>query len=89
MRDKQNFISQEQEQEIKDHFYKDVKDLIYWSYGYECSHYKHLFQGIIKKEYYEHIMGVRRLEIMGVRRLERYQMEIYKQNHQMNEKPEN
>ena len=36
MRDAQNFnISQEQEQEIKDHIYKEVKDYKYWSYFYE------------------------------------------------------
>ena len=46
MRDKKKFaFSQEQEQEIKDHFYEDVKDLVY----------NHLFQGVITKEFYEHI----------------------------------
>ena len=48
MRDKQNFIiSQEQEQEIKDHSYEDLKDLVNWSYYYESKNCNHLFQGVI------------------------------------------
>ena len=51
MRDKQNFISQEQEQEVKDHFYEDLEDLVNWSYYYESKAYNHLFQDVIKKSF--------------------------------------
>lgn len=56
MRNKQNFnISEEQEQEIKDHFYKEAENLIYWSYYESNKVFSHLYEGIITKDFYDYV----------------------------------
>jgi len=56
MREKQNFnISEEQEQEIKDHFYKEAENLIYWSYYENNKVFSHLYEGIITKDFYDYV----------------------------------
>jgi hypothetical protein len=56
MRDKQNFnISQGQEEEIKDHFYKTARCLVYWSYYESNKVFTKLYQGTITREFYDYI----------------------------------
>ena len=56
MREKQNFnISEEQEQEIKNHFYKEAENLIYWSYYENNKVFSHLYEGIITKDFYDYV----------------------------------
>ena len=56
MRKKENInITDEQVKKIKKYFYKDVKDLVYWSYS-ECNSYFNIkLEGIITKEFYDNI----------------------------------
>jgi hypothetical protein len=74
MRDKQNFnISEELEQEIKDHFYKDAENLIYWwcfvAYDIcETSSY----QGLITKELYNRIMKMDKNELHSIDMMDEY-----------------
>ena len=57
MREKQNLhISEEQEQEIQDHFYKEVENYIYWYFIDEDSNQR--INGIIKKEYYNYVKTI-------------------------------
>ena len=54
MKDKQNFnISEEQEQEIKDHFYKEAENLIYWYFIDEDT--DKINNGTITKEFYNYV----------------------------------
>ncbi len=54
MRDKQNFnISEEQEQEIKDHFYQVAENYVYWYFIDEDT--DKINNGIIKKEFYSYV----------------------------------
>ena len=54
MRDKQNFIiSEEQEQEIKDLFYKLAENLVYWCFR-EVDYGK-IWNGTITKEFYDYV----------------------------------
>ena len=56
MKEKQNFnISEEQEQEINDHFYKEAEHLIYWSYYENNKVFSHLYEGIITKDFYDYV----------------------------------
>ena len=57
MRDKQNFnISEEQEQEIKDHIYKTARCLVYWSFINEDN--DRVYNGTITKEFYSYIKKI-------------------------------
>ena len=57
MRDKQNFnVSEEQEQEIKDHFYKTAQCLVYWSFVNEDN--DRVYNGTITKEFYSYIKTI-------------------------------
>jgi hypothetical protein len=57
MRDKQNFsISQEQEQEIKDNFFKPAQCLVYWSFINEDN--DRVYNGTITKEFYIYIRTI-------------------------------
>ncbi len=57
MRDKQNFnISEEQEQEIKDHIYKTARCLVYWSFINEDN--DRVYNGTITKEFYSFIKTI-------------------------------
>ena len=63
MKDKQNFnISEEQEQEIKDHFYKTAQCLVYWSYYESNKVFSHLYQGTITKEFYDYVKTLDKIE---------------------------
>ena len=42
------FAGQEQEQEIEDHFLKDVKIFVYWSYNHKKKVHECIFRGAIK-----------------------------------------
>ena len=54
MRNKQNFnISEEQEQEIKDHFNKEAENLIYWYFIDEDT--DKINNGTITKEFYNYV----------------------------------
>ena len=56
MREKENIIiTDEQVEEIKKYFYKDVKDLVYWSYSESNSYFNIKLEGIITKEFYERV----------------------------------
>ena len=56
MREKENIIiTDEQIEEIKKHFSKDVEDLVYWSYSESNRYYEIKLEGIITKEFYESI----------------------------------
>ena len=56
MRKKENInITDEHIEKIKKHFYKDVKDLVYWSYSESNSHFNIKLEGIITKEFYNSI----------------------------------
>ena len=48
-------ITDEQVEEIKKHFYKDVKDLVYWPYSESNSYFNIKLEGIITKEFYNSI----------------------------------
>ena len=56
MRDNKKIaISEKQEQEIKDHFYKRAENLVYWSYYEDNRYFNHLFQGKITKDFYNYV----------------------------------
>ena len=56
MRKKQKIvITDEQVKTIKKHFYKDVEDLVYWSYSESNSYFAIKLEGIITKEFYNSI----------------------------------
>ncbi len=56
MRDKEDLnISEEQEQEIKDHFYKPVQNMVYWSFYENNKIFSHLYQGTITKEFDDYV----------------------------------
>jgi hypothetical protein len=56
MRNEQNInISEEQEHEIKDHFYKPVRNLVYWSFKESNRYFDKTFEGTIKKEFYKYL----------------------------------
>ena len=48
-------ITDEQVEEIKKHFYKDVKDLVYWAYSESNSYFDIKLEEIITKEFYGNI----------------------------------
>lgn len=63
MRDEQNFnISEEQEQEIKDYFYKPVRNLVYWSFKESNRYFDKTFEGTIKKEFYKYLQTLDKKE---------------------------
>ena len=56
MRDNKKIaISEKQEQEIKDHFYKRAENLVYWSYYEDNRYFNHLFEGTITKDFYNYV----------------------------------
>ena len=56
MRKKENIIiTDEQVEKIKKHFYKDVKDLVYWSFTESNRYFDIKLEGIITKEFYDNI----------------------------------
>ena len=53
MKEKQKvIITDEQVEEIKKHFYKDVENLVYWSFTEINRYYEIKLEGLISKEYY-------------------------------------
>jgi hypothetical protein len=56
MKEKQKvIITDEQVEEIKKHFYKDVENLVYWSFTEINRYYESKLEGLISKEYYNKI----------------------------------
>ena len=56
MKEKQKvIITDEQVEEIKKHFYKDVENLVYWSFTEINRYYEIKLEGLISKEYYNKI----------------------------------
>ena len=56
MKNKQNLIiTDKQVKEIKQHFYKDVEKLVYWSFTESNRYYDIKLEGIITKKFYERI----------------------------------
>jgi hypothetical protein len=56
LREKQKvIITDEQVEEIKKHFYKDVENLVYWSFTEINRYYEIKLEGLISKEYYNKI----------------------------------
>ena len=56
MRKKENInITDEQVEEIKKHFYKDVEALVYWSFTEINRYYEIKLEGLITKEFYNKI----------------------------------
>ena len=56
MRNEQNInISEEQEHKIKDHIYKPVRNLVYWSFKESNRYFDKKFEGTIKKEFYKYL----------------------------------
>ena len=53
MKEKQKvIITDEQVEEIKKHFYKDVENLVYWSFTEINRYYEIKLEGLISKEFY-------------------------------------
>ena len=56
MKEKQKvIITGEQVEEMKKYFYKDVENLVYWSYSESNSYFAIKLEGIITKEFYNSI----------------------------------
>ena len=56
MKEKQEvIITDEQVEEIKKYFYKDVENLVYWSFTEINRYYEIKLEGLISKEYYNKI----------------------------------
>ena len=56
MKEKQKvIITDEQVEEIKKYFYKDVENLVYWSFTEINRYYEIKLEGLISKEYYNKI----------------------------------
>ena len=56
MKEKQKvIITDEQVEEIKKHFYKDVENLVYWSFTEINRYYEIKLEGIITKKFYDKI----------------------------------
>jgi hypothetical protein len=56
MRDKQNInMIEGQEQEIKDHFHKDIEILVYRSFKGSNQYNNKEFEGTITKEFYKNL----------------------------------
>ena len=56
MKEKQKvIITDEKVEEIKKHFYKDVENLVYWSFTEINRYYEIKLEGLISKEYYNKI----------------------------------
>ena len=56
MKEKQEvIITDEQVEEIKNYFYEDVENLVYWSFTEINRYYEIKLEGLISKEYYNRI----------------------------------
>ena len=56
MKEKQKvIITDEQVEEIKEYFYEDVENLVYWSFTEINRYYEIKLEGLISKEYYNKI----------------------------------